>query len=117
MKLLEVRVSSRVKEGTSVIASASFTVDSPGAPGTPQGGPEGAEKALPWTVPLLMSWAGLLGRSTENHSRAEALPAGTEETREKGEGVKGVWSWRMVRVHWGRNLHSTEHSKSLAAGQ
>ena len=41
--------------------SACFTAGSPGAPETPGGSPEGAEKVMPWAGPLLLSWAGLLG--------------------------------------------------------
>ena len=78
--------------------SACFTAGSPGAPETPGGSPEGAEKVLPWAGPVVLSWAGLLGwreLSWQAGSAAErqlcpgaaplqsaaglrALPAGTE---------------------------------------
>ena len=46
---LEVGVSPSLTEGISVIASACFKVDSPGGPGTCE------------ELPVLLSWAGLLG--------------------------------------------------------
>jgi len=45
-----------------VIASACFTASCPGTPGTTGEGPERVEKVLPWAGPVLLSWAGLLGR-------------------------------------------------------
>jgi len=61
MALQERSACPQLREGTSVIASACFTEGSPGAPGTPQGSPEGNEIMLPWAGPLLLSWAGLRG--------------------------------------------------------
>lgn len=62
MTLLEISVSPQMREGTSVITSASFTAGSPGAPGTPQGSPEGAEKVMPWAgAPELGGAPGMEG--------------------------------------------------------
>lgn len=98
MTLLEISVSPQMREGTSVITSVSFTVGSTGAPGTPQGSPEGVKKAMSWSGPLLLSWDELLGwrelMETWQHFREIALPWSISSA--KGSRPEGT-AWMLLR--------------------
>ena len=92
MPLLEKSLSPQLREESSGIASACFTAGSPGAPGTHGGSPEGAEKVTPWAGPLLLSWAGLLGRrelmASRQRCRETALPRSSSSAkRSRAEGT------------------------------